>query len=111
MLIILFCSGDEDASAQQQQQQQQTHQAQANIAPAPVKEEPQAVPQQQYESAPENGSIERASDPRRQPSDTNVKDEHDPDRDFAQNGGGQWQESNYREEKDNRPNPNKHEDG
>lgn len=40
-----------------------------------------------------------------------MKDEHDPDRDFAQNGGGQWQEQTYREEKDSRPNPNKHEDG
>jgi hypothetical protein len=109
MLIVLFCSGDEVESAQQQQQQ--TLQTQASTAPFPVKEEPQPVPQQQYESAPENGSVERASDPRRQPPDTNVKDEHDPDRDFAQNGGGQWQESNYREEKDNRPNPNKHEDG
>ena len=67
----------------------------------------------------DNAEVERATDPRRPPAPAvkeETHDEVDPDREFARNGGGHWQsqQSGSRDDspqRDNRPNPNKHEDG
>lgn len=64
--------------------------------------------------------VERASDPRKPPPQEEQGDYHDPDREFARNGGHMGspppiQQQNYSHEqtdyRDTRPNPNKHEDG
>ena len=71
----------------------------------------------------ENPVIERATDPRKQPSSAPVSTDHtdtdnnDPDKEFIRNGGGsqlhqqQMHESGSRDDTQNRLNPNKHEDG
>ena len=75
--------------------------------------------QQLYQSPPQNGSIERATDPRKPPADTYAVTDNDNDLDteFARTGGAmvrQEYDVSSRDEtpiKDSRPNPNKHEDG
>ena len=60
---------------------------------------------------------ERATDPRKQPASApDPIQTEDPDREFARNGGGMqhYNDNHSRDEtplKDNRPDPNKHEDG
>lgn len=76
------------------------------------------LPQEQQH---ENPVIERATDPRKQPSsalvntDNTDADNNDPDKEFIRNGGGfqqqQMYESGSRDDQSNRLNPNKHEDG
>lgn len=107
---LLSCSGDDEPSAQP-------------IPTQPVsapKTEPQPdLPQSELrQAAPENAPVERATDPRKQPSDPSFfarDDDNDPDKALIRDGGGQaMYESSSRDEtplKDIRPNPNKHEDG
>jgi len=109
LLIYSLCSGDEESSAQR-----------TNTGPgaSPTFNAPQGVAQ----STPSNGAVERATDPRKQPSapapqpTLDEEEENDPDKDFVESGGGAsyQQTSSYHEDtgsKNARPNPDKHEDG
>jgi hypothetical protein len=90
---MILCSGDEEPAN--------------TAASAPLKNEPQPPPQHEPPQTIDNVKVERATDPRQQPAP--AYDDGDADREFARNGGGQWQEDTHM--RDNRPNPNKHEDG
>jgi hypothetical protein len=104
---LLSCSGDDEPTAQP-------------IPAQPVqvpRVEPQLdLPQSDVrQTALENAPVERATDPRKQPSGPAAAakdDDDDVDKALIHDGGAQ--ESNSRDEiflKDTRPNPNKHEDG
>ena len=71
--------------------------------------------QDQFQLPPQNGNIERATDPRKQPTDAApTYDNTDYDRELAKSGGSvMQQEASSRDETPigSRPNPNKHEDG
>jgi hypothetical protein len=118
LLIIFFpCSGDEESAAQPAAAPPVT--TQSNSAPPKIESPQDLQPQQEQYYQPETAIVERATDPRKQPSSAPVftgDDDHDPDRDFARNGGGiqHMHDSSSRDDtamRDTRPNPNKHEDG
>jgi hypothetical protein len=103
-MLIITCSGDEEPATT----------APAQTASAPLKNEPLSPPQQLQQQQPQqttdNVKVERATDPRLPPAP--IAEVSDPDREFARNGGGQWQESHdSTPTRDMRPNPNKYEDG
>jgi len=107
LLIYSLCSGDEESSAQR---------ANTTTVAPPAFSAPPAVAQ----STPSNGAVERATDPRKQPSapapqpDPAEEEENDPDREFVESSGAAYQQtSSYHEDtsKGQRPNPDKHEDG
>ena len=105
---MMLRSGDEEAA--------NTQTTAPQSASATLKTEPFSPPEQQQQQSyavDNNVKVERSTDPRKQAAPVGETHDQDPDREFARNGGAQWEGGTHEDTqvRDNRPNPNKHEDG